>query len=55
MATPNPEERRIFNDISNPTCKVCKNSGKKEEEEPCVSCKWLTGNMGDNDMYEKGE
>lgn len=35
-----------------PTCKKCKNSEVKENEEPCASCKWLTRNMGDPDFYE---
>lgn len=55
MTMPNPEERRIFMDAPWPTCKKCKHSEVKENEEPCASCKWLTGIMGDPDFYEKKE
>ena len=51
MSQPNPEERRIFMDPPRPTCVKCINSEKKEDEEPCVKCKWLTGYMGDSDMF----
>lgn len=55
MALPNPEERRIFMDAPDPTCSKCINSDKKEDEEPCVQCKWLTGIMGDPDFYMNKE
>ena len=42
MTIPNPEERRIFMDPPKTTCQKCINSNKKETEEPCASCKWLT-------------
>lgn len=55
MTAPNPEERRIFMDPPWPTCQKCVHSKKKETEEPCVACKWITGNMGDSDFYKKKE
>lgn len=53
MAEPNPEERRIFMDPPKTTCQKCIYFDKKETEEPCVNCKWLTSIMGDTDFYEE--
>ena len=48
MTMPNPEERRIFMDAPNPTCKKCIYSDKKEAETPCKDHKTQTDPAGEN-------
>lgn len=55
MAIPNPSERRIFMDKGKVCCDRCVNKEKHGNEEPCCSCKWLTGSMSDIDFYKKVE
>jgi len=53
MSITNPEIRPIFMDEGKVICDKCVSKDKHGTEEPCVSCKWLTGIMDDPDNYEK--
>ena len=53
MAIPNPEERPIFMDKGKIICDRCINKEKHGNEEPCCSCKWLTGFMGDANFFKE--
>ena len=53
MAIPNPEERPIFMDQGKIICDRCVNREKHGNEEPCCSCKWLTGFMGDANFFKE--
>ena len=53
MAIPNPEERPIFMDKGKVICDRCVNKEKHGNEEPCSSCKWLTGFMGDANFFKE--
>lgn len=55
MTMPNPEERPIFMDRGKVICDRCTSKDKHCYEEPCISCKWLTGIMSDPDYFKKME
>ncbi len=50
----NPENRPIFMDPGKIICDSCEFKDKKEDEEPCVICMWVTTNVeGDVSRYKK--
>ena len=53
MSQPNPEIRPIFMDEGKVICDRCVNKDVHGYEEPCASCKWLTGVMSDTNFFKE--